>query len=221
MGNEVCDDGNTQDGDGCSSTCQVEDHFSCSASAPSVCSLNSLQVQFSYTTKQRGSNTLVSRWTLTPSGLTLYARQNWLSVVTLHEHQTAAPSHALSVSVASASYDSGEGLVLHINYDSQLPPSFSLSINYPLLGTAFQNVNVSYYSASSTAQNNLSTRVYTGSDYAMAEIIEYLTMVMGLVTLVLFVVGYFGAKLVVLEAAKAVQLTALSLVTLSDLSPTF
>jgi cysteine-rich repeat protein len=34
---EVCDDGNTDDGDGCSSTCTVEDGFTCTTDEPNVC----------------------------------------------------------------------------------------------------------------------------------------------------------------------------------------
>ncbi|HSD91184.1 MAG TPA: lamin tail domain-containing protein, partial [Kofleriaceae bacterium] len=34
---EFCDDGNTMDGDGCNSKCEVEDGYVCDASEPSVC----------------------------------------------------------------------------------------------------------------------------------------------------------------------------------------
>ena len=34
---DPCDDGNTDNGDGCSSTCTVEDYFTCDSSAPSNC----------------------------------------------------------------------------------------------------------------------------------------------------------------------------------------
>jgi cysteine-rich repeat protein len=34
---EVCDDGNAANGDGCSSTCQVEDGWDCTTANPSVC----------------------------------------------------------------------------------------------------------------------------------------------------------------------------------------
>lgn len=34
---EACDDGNTDPGDGCSSTCTVEDGFACASGSPSVC----------------------------------------------------------------------------------------------------------------------------------------------------------------------------------------
>jgi formylglycine-generating enzyme len=36
-GDEACDDGNEQDGDGCSGSCLLEDDFSCTGSAPTVC----------------------------------------------------------------------------------------------------------------------------------------------------------------------------------------
>ena len=38
VGAEACDDGNTDNGDGCSSTCAVEAGYVCSGSAPSTCS---------------------------------------------------------------------------------------------------------------------------------------------------------------------------------------
>lgn len=34
---DACDDGNTVNGDGCSSTCIIEDYFTCDSSAPSNC----------------------------------------------------------------------------------------------------------------------------------------------------------------------------------------
>ncbi|KAK9814590.1 hypothetical protein WJX72_008328 [[Myrmecia] bisecta] len=36
-GLEQCDDGNTQDGDGCSSSCKIEDGYECSGTQPSMC----------------------------------------------------------------------------------------------------------------------------------------------------------------------------------------
>ena len=36
-GSEGCDDGNSNNGDGCSSTCSVENGYSCDSSSPSIC----------------------------------------------------------------------------------------------------------------------------------------------------------------------------------------
>ena len=37
---EECDDGNTDDGDGCSASCQVESGYTCTGTAPSICTDN-------------------------------------------------------------------------------------------------------------------------------------------------------------------------------------
>ena len=34
---DACDDGNTNNGDGCSSTCTIEEYFTCDSSVPSNC----------------------------------------------------------------------------------------------------------------------------------------------------------------------------------------
>jgi large repetitive protein len=36
-GTETCDDGNTSDGDGCSSTCAVETSYTCDEASPTIC----------------------------------------------------------------------------------------------------------------------------------------------------------------------------------------
>ncbi len=44
-GDEVCDDENTQDGDGCSSACTPEDGWQCDAASPSLCTAPDLGVR--------------------------------------------------------------------------------------------------------------------------------------------------------------------------------
>jgi cysteine-rich repeat protein len=58
---ESCDDGATGDGDGCSSTCFVEDHWSCSG-APSVCTPNCGNGTLEVADGQRISDIKIPMW---------------------------------------------------------------------------------------------------------------------------------------------------------------
>ena len=48
----------------------------------------------------------------------------------------------------------------------------------------------------------------------MAKIIKYLSFAVAALSLLLFIAGYFGAKLIALECLAVVQLTALLVLTL-------
>ena len=68
--NLECDDGNTEDGDGCSSECKIEDNFTCSggsASTPSACSYSG-SVLFNLTSfvKSKVANQVVVKAKLEP-----------------------------------------------------------------------------------------------------------------------------------------------------------
>jgi hypothetical protein len=55
----------------------------------------------------------------------------------------------------------------------------------------------------------------------MAKIIELISSVIGYLSFFLMIVGLFVGKLIVIEALAVVQISFLSLVTLSNLSPSF
>lgn len=60
-GLEVCDDGNTMAGDGCSATCTQETGYTCNAASPSVCTLNPFQpIPLACTDMTSGTTTILA-----------------------------------------------------------------------------------------------------------------------------------------------------------------
>jgi hypothetical protein len=55
----------------------------------------------------------------------------------------------------------------------------------------------------------------------MAKIVDYLSLAITGLSLLIFFIGYFGAKLQGLEGTAVVQLAALLLLTLKDVSPAY
>jgi hypothetical protein len=55
----------------------------------------------------------------------------------------------------------------------------------------------------------------------LAAVVEALSIVTAIISLLLFVAGYFGAKLIALECVATVQLSSLLLFTLQKVNPTF
>ena len=80
---EECDDGNSEDGDGCSSSCTIEDYSSCSGS-PSVCYFNSaiIATLVSSAVSELTCNLLTLRFRLSPY-LALYNKNSidWYGVL--------------------------------------------------------------------------------------------------------------------------------------------
>jgi len=71
------------------------------------------------------------------------------------------------------------------------------------------------------AENNLALNHYDDSVYGLAKTFKILSYTAAVLTLFMFVGGYFGAKLIALESAAVTQISGLLLLTLSDMPPTF
>ncbi|MCB0369344.1 MAG: hypothetical protein KDD45_07790 [Bdellovibrionales bacterium] len=76
-------------------------------------------------------------------------------------------------------------------------------------------------SAQAKASNNAALVYYSEEDYAMANIAKYLAMFLGVCSVIFFMIGLFGRRLICLECLAAIQVSFLSLLTLEDLSPSF
>ena len=85
------------------------------------------------------------------------------------------------------------------------------------------NIDVSAISLSvvGAASNNLSLEYYQEGSYMMGAIIGYLALLVAGLSLLLFALGYFGSKLQSLEAVAVVQVAALLLMTLENMSPAY
>lgn len=64
-------------------------------------------------------------------------------------------------------------------------------------------------------------RAFDDTTYSLTQVSKYLSFGVSGIALLLFLVGYFGAKLVALESIAVVQLSALLMVSLEDMSPPF
>ena len=73
----------------------------------------------------------------------------------------------------------------------------------------------------SNTQNNESLELFSDSTYVLAKAVKYLSIAVSALSLLLFVAGYFGAKLIAIECIAVVQLSAMLLFSLENMPPTF
>jgi cysteine-rich repeat protein len=93
---EGCDDGNTASGDGCSSSCSVEDNYACSGQ-PSVCQMVSWSATRVSVLKDTGDNAFTATFKFQPGKNPAYSTLDWSTVIS----QTTQ----LPISIVSVSYD--------------------------------------------------------------------------------------------------------------------
>jgi hypothetical protein len=67
----------------------------------------------------------------------------------------------------------------------------------------------------------LALGIYTSHDYADARIVKNIGIGTSAAALVLFLLGYFSGKIIVLECVTVFQITYFSLITVENLSPAF
>jgi hypothetical protein len=109
-----------------------------------------------------------------------------------------------------------------VQYNQNIDGSdIGVNVNLTLLGNAFVNIVPSTVACLSSTENNLKLNFYESSVYALAATVEAIAIVTAIVSLLLFVAGYFEAKLIALECAATVQLSSLLLFTLQKVNPTF
>lgn len=86
MGSEVCDDGNSVDKDGCSSSCSVETDFTCepdptNATGSACFYVGQVQVEEVYIKKVDGQNQIEVLLNLSPSDLSFWDSVDFLSMI--------------------------------------------------------------------------------------------------------------------------------------------
>ena len=115
---QKCDDGNKANGDGCDSTCQVEQYYICNTSATtqmSQCFLSQLNLVLTDITKSSTQNAGIMNFQLTPASLLIYSNMNWTSMI-------SAPNS--SVTINSASYDPiTNKVIVDFSYTSSIDSS--------------------------------------------------------------------------------------------------
>jgi len=132
VASEACDDGNVLSGDGCSSSCTVEDNYNCingSLSSKSVCVyISDITVKLTEIRRQPGENTAVLTYSLSPNIRSLNS-MNFNNYVSL-----AVAGHTISY---STSYAEDGTITVTAAYTSDLegePATFTLSYDQTKVG---------------------------------------------------------------------------------------
>jgi cysteine-rich repeat protein len=93
-GVEQCDDGNSIDHDGCSSSCALEEYFQCNTvPEPSTCLLTTLNLTPTSLLKTDDKNEIVLTVKIEPEGLVPYETADWLQAFQ-NAHPLLAPGWA-------------------------------------------------------------------------------------------------------------------------------
>jgi hypothetical protein len=93
---------------------------------------------------------------------------------------------------------------------------------YPALASAkFATINQSSLALPSRTANNRALLYYEDTVYSISQGTKYISIAISVLSLLLFCLGYFGAKLPALEGIAVVQLSSLLLVSVDSTAPTF
>jgi hypothetical protein len=82
------------------------------------------------------------------------------------------------------------------------------------------SVPASQQSIKASTSNNQALVYYSDPDYGLAKIAEYVALLLAICALLMLLIGLFGGKLIGLECAGVIQLSFISLLSMTDLSPT-
>lgn len=209
--NLPCDDGNLNNGDGCSSTCTVEKDYTCmngTETTPSICSYNgSFSVSLETGDKSPSSNSLTLTYSIEPSGPLLSLNNgstDFSSLVSFPNSQ--------GVTIRSAVLDpQTQQLVIDIDYSQNLQDTtLSLQITPPNVPQAVlvPNITSSWVVAPT---NQLAAMVYTQEDYdTVAKLTPLANALLGSYLSIVILTLVFR-KFIGLELATFFQLGYLSL----------
>lgn len=202
---EQCDDGNLNSGDGCDSTCKVEQYYSCNVSTltnASQCFLSGLNFSLVGITKSDGQNSGVMSFEPTPPNLPFYSSLNWTAIITTQNS---------NVTVTNAVYDPATNRVnVDFNYSSsieaaQIQFGVNTAASSQLSGVAPFNVSVT-----GKADDNQALEYYSETDYSMGSIVKYLALAAGACAILFLVLGILGGRIVGLECSGVIQLAFIS-----------
>lgn len=94
--------------------------------------------------------------------------------------------------------------------------TLTLTVNGSIITIPSKSLTVSMI-----ASNNQKLSYYEDNVYEKAKIIEMLSTIIGYLSLILMIIGLIVGKLIVIEALAVIQISFMSLITLTNLSPTF
>ena len=137
---------------------------------------------------------------------------NWTNAFQNFSHQ---------MDIKSAVLDDGKRLRVTFSYSEDLQDqNVSADVDFSLSSNSF-NMSAIRLSFPSSTSDNEALYYYEDSSYAMAKGVEYLSIGIAAISVLLFFLGYFGCKLQTIECIAVVQLAALLVLTIENMSPTF
>lgn len=187
---DECDDGNSVDGDGCSSTCQIESNFTCSkdASLFSICYfIGNISISVVRTIKDPFSNTVYFYLELSP----------WIDLMTLLADPSTLASNGTFASVECTTYDgkditSKTNLVYAVEYTSSMEDTFLRIDLKPALSGPFSIMPPTNVTFKCYPDNGFQMIVYQDSEYAIASVFHYICTVVSYLMLASAPLYIFG-----------------------------
>lgn len=207
----ACDDGNTENGDGCDSKCAIEAGYACKDGSPtssSACSYNgSLVLSLKKAIKNTFSNSIAFTIDVSPQ-VTALNLMDINSTITTN----------LPISSISCNYVKGV-LMVEIFYTQSIQNNAAtVNMTPPMARNSWAMV------PSSTAfvvspDNNQLAEYYDGPVYQYAGLVFSIIRAVTYLAIAVTLVGFFIGKLIVLEMVTAMQIAMLSLALIQDLHP--
>lgn len=207
---EQCDDGNTVDGDGCSSTCQIEQAWTCNNNPVNTCcTLESTQLSLNIDkilkVPNRNSMTLILTVSpllpiLTPENMQHYVTLTVTGVPLYNESKTAKPGQVIEVT-----YDYNQSI--HGKKGSiGFEISFSQNGSPSCVIRATKNITIM-----AQANNNLPFMFYTEEELSKQQNVAQSVNVLEIITFVIFFLSLIPAKIIGLELIGVMQLAYFAL----------
>lgn len=207
--NLECDDGNTINGDGCSSVCRVETDYTCvggTSTTPSTCSFSgTLLVSITLFKKDPSQNKVYLQATVTPA----------LAELATIDFSTAFVPN-FPVASKSTTFINSSGVIdMVFTYDQPLN-NMDLSVELvPPLTPATMYMQNSTTILPRVTSNNLALKVYSEDLYGMTDKEDASVLALALVALVLFILCFFlVSKLMGVEMMLIFQLAYAALLIL-------
>lgn len=206
-----CDDGNLVDGDGCSSTCQIETNYTCvngSSTTPSLCSYNKpLDLTLTSSTKDIKSNTVVFEIVVGPA----------LKVLDTFNFSTIMTSNIPNAQISFV-YSNGQ-LKVTVQYNESIQSkNVSIELSPPTIYNNTFDMKVSS-SKFTISPSNAEAYYYPDSVYTENTATDYVLLVSTIAGLVLC--GAILRKLIGLELMAMLQMSFFTLSLCNTLHPIF
>jgi len=128
-----------------------------------------------------------------------------------------------SVSIAEISYDIKTSLLkVKVNYNESVHnKALNMTLNKTDPNSPFVNISKTDWLFSAASANGLPLFVYSEFEYSLSKYLKIFASIISALSLVNFLVGFFGPKLIALENIAVFQLTWLCLNTIKQPSITF